>query len=255
MISLNFLYENMISEKLLFFYMNTHNNIKEIKNPNNINQLIYSIPDKPKSLFYEGNIELLKEKYLYICIVGPRKASPYGIQVTEHIIDFLKNFKNIITISGAAYGIDGLVHTLSIKNNIPTICIPGSGIHDDFFYPRAHIDLKHEILDNNGLIVNEFPPETRSSIWTFPIRNRLMAGMSHITIVIEAEEKSGTLITANLAIDYNREVISIPGNIFSRNSQGTNDLIDKGAKIFVNTDTLKEVINRLANNHNIDIEK
>jgi DNA processing protein len=232
--------------------MNTYNNIKEINDINTINELINNIPDKPKKLFYQGNIDLLKNKHIYVCIVGPRKASPYGIQVTEYILDFLKDF-NVVTISGAAYGIDGLVHTLSIKNNIPTICIPGSGIHDDYFYPRAHIDLKYEILDNNGLIINEFESETRSSLWTFPVRNRLMAGLSHMTIVIEAEEKSGTLITANLAIDYNREVLSIPGNIFSRNSQGTNDLIDKGAKIFVNTETLKDTLVQLAAIYGVDM--
>ncbi len=229
-----------------------HNDIKEINNINTLNDLINNIPDKPKKLFYQGNIDLLKDKYIYVCIVGPRKASPYGIQVTEYILDFLKDF-NIVTVSGAAYGIDGLVHSLSIKNNIKTIAIPGSGIHDDFFYPRAHIDLKHEILNHDGLIINEFEPQTRSSLWTFPVRNRLMAGISHITIVIEAEERSGTLITANLATDYNREVLAIPGNIFSKNSQGTNDLIDKGAKIFVNLETLREILMQISIIYNIDV--
>lgn len=227
-------------------------NIKEINNINSLNELISNMPDKPTKLFYEGNIDLLREKHLYICIVGPRKASPYGIQVTEYIIEFLKDF-NVITVSGAAYGIDGLVHTLSIKHNIKTIAIPGSGIDDDFFYPRAHLDLKHEIMDHGGLIVNEFEPQTRSSLWTFPVRNRLMAGLSHMTIVVEAEEKSGTLITANLAIDYNREVLSVPGNIFSRNSQGTNDLIDRGAKIMINLETLRNMLMQLAIVYGVDI--
>lgn len=228
--------------------------IQEINTIKNLNNLIENMPDAPTKLFYQGNIDLLKNKHLHVCIIGPRKASPYGIQVTEYILDFLKDF-NVVTISGAAYGIDGLVHTLSIKNNIPTICIPGSGIHDDYFYPRAHIDLKYEVLDRGGLIINEFEPETRSSIWTFPVRNRLMAGFSHITIVIEAEEKSGTLITANLAIDYNREVLAIPGNIFSKNSQGTNELIDKGAKIFVNLETLRYTLMQLAIIYGVDIHK
>jgi DNA processing protein len=229
-------------------------NTKEIKNINSLNELINNIPDKPTRLFYEGDIDLLREKHLYICIVGPRKASPYGIQVTEHIIEFLKDF-NVITVSGAAYGIDGLVHTLSIKHDIKTIAIPGSGIDDDFFYPRAHLDLKHEILDHGGLVVNEFEPQTRSSLWTFPVRNRLMAGLSHMTIVVEAEEKSGTLITANLAIDYNREVLSVPGNIFSRNSQGTNDLIDRGAKIMISLETLRGMLMQLAMVYGVDIYK
>ena len=218
------------------------------------NKLIDNIPDKPTELFYEGNIDLLEGNHLYVCIVGPRKASPYGIQVTEHILEFLKDF-NIVTVSGAAYGIDGLVHTLSIKHDIKTICIPGSGISDDYFYPRTHLDLKHEILDHGGLIINEFEPETRASPWTFPVRNRLMAGLSHITIVIEAEERSGTLITANLAVDYNRDVLAVPGNIFSRNSQGTNKLIDKGAKIFVSLESLREMLMQLGVVYGVQVHK
>ena len=214
------------------------------------NSLIENIPDKPDRLYYEGNIDLLNGEYIFVCIVGPRKASPYGVQVTEHILQFLKDF-NVVTVSGAAYGIDGLVHTLSIKHAIKTIAIPGSGISDDFFYPRAHLDLKHEILDNKGLIINEFEPDTRSSIWTFPVRNRLMAGLSHMTIVIEAEEKSGTLITANLAADYNRDILAIPGNIFSRNSLGTNELINKGAKIFVNLESLREMLVEIADRYGV----
>lgn len=237
----------MIAEKLLYFYMKTNSITK-------FNKLIENIPDKPKELFYEGNIDLLNQSHLYVCIVGPRKASPYGIQVTEYILEFLKDF-NIVTVSGAAYGIDGLVHTLSIKHGIKTICIPGSGISDDYFYPRVHLDLKHEILENNGLIINEFEPETRASPWTFPIRNRLMAGLSHITIVIEAEERSGTLITANLAVDYNRDVLAVPGNIFSRNSQGTNELIDKGAKIFVNLESLRDILMQLGLVYGVVVHK
>ena len=218
------------------------------------NSLIENIPDKPKKLFYEGDIGLLKEDKIFVCIVGPRKATPYGIQVTEQIVEFLKEY-NVVTVSGAAYGIDGLVHTLSIKHNIKTIAIPGSGIHDDFFYPRAHIDLKHEILDHGGLIVNEFEPDTRSSHWTFPVRNRLMAGLSHMTIVIEAEERSGTLITANLAADYNRDILAVPGNIFSRNSYGTNELINKGAKIFVTNESLREMLAEIGDRYGIHLEK
>jgi DNA processing protein len=169
-------------------------------------------------------------------------------------MEFLKDF-NVVTVSGAAYGIDGLVHTLSIKHDIKTICIPGSGISDDFFYPRIHLDLKHEILDRGGLIINEFEPETRASPWTFPVRNRLMAGMSHITIVIEAEQRSGTLITANLAADYNRDVLAVPGNIFSRNSQGTNELIDKGAKIFIDLESLREILMQLGVVYGVQVHK
>lgn len=217
--------------------------------------LLAHIPDPPKKLFAEGNISLLDDPTnIYVCIVGPRKASAYGQDATNLILKHLQKF-NVITVSGAAYGIDSIVHKTSLELGIPTICVPGSGIDDDVFYPRAHLDLKHEILDHHGLIVNEFEPLVRASPWTFPIRNRLMAGMSHLTIVIEAEKRSGTLITAHLAADYGREVLTIPGSIFSPTSAGTHELISKGATVFVDLETVTEVLKNIATRENIELYK
>lgn len=233
-------------------YAITHIDSKDLRF---IRSLISKIPDAPKELFFEGNEQLLcSTQHIYVCIVGPRKASAYGQDVTTYIIEHLKHM-NIITVSGAAYGIDGIVHSLSIDHGIPTIAIPGSGIDDEVFYPRAHLELKHRILENGGLIVNEFNPLSRASPWTFPVRNRIMAGMCHLTIVIEAEQSSGTLITAHLATDYGREVIAIPGSIYSPTSRGTHELISKGATVLTSLETLTEVLTNIAKINNIELWK
>lgn len=220
-----------------------------------IRSLISKIPDAPKELFFEGNEQLLcSTQHIYVCIVGPRRSTAYGTDVTTTIIEHLKKM-HVVVVSGAAYGIDGIVHRLCIEHSIPTIAVPGSGIDDEVFYPRAHLELKHSILENGGLIVNEFNPLSRASPWSFPVRNRLMAGMCHLTIVIEAEQSSGTLITAHLATDYGREVIAIPGSIYSPTSRGTHELISKGATIFTSPETLTEVLTNIAKIHNIELWK
>lgn len=220
-----------------------------------IHGLLTHIPDPPKELYSEGNTQLLySSQHLYVCIVGPRKASSYGQDCVRHILEHLQKM-NIITVSGAAYGIDSVIHSLSLDLGIPTIAIPGSGIDDEVFYPRAHLELKQRIIEAGGLIVNEFKPLVRAAPWTFPIRNRLMAGMSHLTIVIEAEQSSGTLITAHLATDYGREVVAIPGSIYSPTSRGTHELINKGARIFISLETLTEVLTNLAQIHGVELWK
>ncbi len=215
--------------------------------------LLTHIPDPPKELYMQGNISLFaRTDTIYVCIVGPRKPSPYGQDVVKHILETLRPF-NIITVSGIAYGVDGIVHSESIRLGIPTIAVPGSGIDDESFYPRAHLDLKYEILEHGGLVLSEFEPDARADIWTFPIRNRLMAGMSHLTIVIEAEKKSGTLITGHLATDYGREVIAVPGSIFSNTSTGTHTLISKGAEVYIEPQTLYDKLKQISLAYSVDI--
>ena len=222
---------------------------------NTVPGLLAHIPDPPKKLYAEGDISLLmRDDVILVCIVGPRKASPYGRDVVDLVLRHLQRF-NAVTVSGIAYGIDAIVHDTSIRLGIPTIAIPGSGIDDDVFYPRAHLDLKHEILDHGGLIVNEFDPLVRAAPFTFPVRNRLMAGMSHLTIVIEAERKSGTLITAHLAADYGREVLVVPGSIFSLTSAGTHELAGKGATLLASLDVLTETLKLIAERDGIELYK
>lgn len=221
--------------------MTTNNNLKNIQ-------------PEIKTLNYEGNQELINNKTLYISIEGARKCSPYGIQATEHIIDSLKGYENIAIVAGSSYGIEGLVHTMAIKNNIPTICTPISGINDDVFYPKAHLELKHEIIQNQGLIMSEFSNDTRASLWTAPIRNRLIAGLAHIVIMIELEERSDSQLIANIAIDTNKKVIVVPSNIFSRNNGGNYILKNhKEAIVFTDTNDLMEEIYKTAQENDLKI--
>lgn len=225
----------------------------------NLNKNLSNIPDAPKHLYFEGNQNLINNNTLYISIIGARKASPYGIQVTEHIINLLSQYTNITIVGGGSYGIDGLAHTLAMKNNIPTICIPMSSIEDDYFYPQANIDLKHEIIDKGGLIASEFEPQTKASLWTAPIRNRIISSLSHISVAIEYEPKSDGQIRTNLSLSYERKVIAIPCNIFSRVNGVNFDIqINKGDQnltVFTDDDDFLKLIIKTAKDNNINILK
>ncbi len=132
-------------------------------------------------------------------------------------------------MSGLALGIDSLAHEAALKNNIYTLAIPGGGLNDSVIYPAAHKQLAKRILDSEGGLLSEFDPTFKATKWSFPKRNRLVAGISHATLLIEAAEKSGTLITARMATDYNRELLVVPGNIFSKNSAGVHQFLKLGA--------------------------
>ncbi len=200
--------------------------------------LLSEIPDCPKKLYYEGNIELLNNSsYTYICIVGTRKHTEYGKEVCELLIQGLKGYP-VAIVSGLALGIDGLVHKIALSNNIPCIAVPGSGIDHTVLYPQKHTELAKDIVKSGGLVLSEYEPLTRASPWSFPMRNRIMAGLSHATLVIEGEIDSGTLITARLALEYNREVLAVPGSIFSKTSDGPLSLIKNGATPITSVDDL-----------------
>lgn len=188
--------------------------------------LLEEINQLPEKLFYAGKVPDWKRKLL--CVVGARKNTGYGKETVETLIDGLRNYP-ITIVSGLALGIDSIAHRAALKNNLPTIAIPGSGISPKVLHPRSHVQLAEEIAEKGGTLMNEFDPEFKATHWSFPQRNRIMAGMSHATLVIEAEKKSGTLITARLATEYNREVLALPGNIFNTTSQGPHLLIRLGA--------------------------
>ena len=194
----------------------------------NYPESLQEIPKTPEKLFVIGEIP---EAEIYLGIVGTRKNSHYGKEVTEKIIEELSNLlgDQIVTVSGLAYGIDTIVHKASIKNNIRTIAIPGSGLDKKVLYPKENHNLADEIIKNGGALISEFTWDYPASTYTFPQRNRIIAGLSRGVLVIEAPEKSGALITANFALDFNREVFAVPGPIFSENSKGTNKLIKEGA--------------------------
>jgi DNA processing protein len=144
------------------------------------------------------------------------------------IIEGLQGYPFCI-VSGLALGIDTLAHKYAIEYGLKTLAIPGSGIDFDAIHPRTNIQLAKDIIRNGGCLISEMKPNEKAKIFSFPRRNRVMAGLVQAVVIIEAEEKSGTLITARLALDYNREVFVVPGSIFSENSIGTNKLLTQGA--------------------------
>lgn len=188
--------------------------------------LLREIPDAPKKLFVRGTLPSAELHWL--AIVGSRAATPYGRQVVRHIVEGLRG-KPIAIVSGLAYGIDAEAHKAAITAGLPTIAVPGSGLDWNVLYPRANVNLAREILKKGGALLSEFEPETVATPYTFPQRNRVMAGMSRGTLVIEAKERSGSLITARLTTEYNRELFVIPGSIFSDASRGTHQFLKLGA--------------------------
>ncbi|MCF7865162.1 MAG: DNA-processing protein DprA [Candidatus Pacebacteria bacterium] len=191
--------------------------------------LLGQISDPPKKLFALGNTSLFDDSSIkFLCIVGSRRYSSYGYDAVRQIIQSLKGHP-VAIVSGLALGIDSIAHTTALEIGLPCIAVPGSGLNKDVLYPRTHLGLAESILKNGGTLLSEFEPEFRASPWSFPMRNRIMAGLSHVVLVIEGEEDSGTLITARLALDYNRDVCALPGSIFSETSKGPLTLIKGGA--------------------------
>ena len=184
------------------------------------------IPDKPKMLYVRGKLPPPEHKLL--AVVGSRKYSTYGKQAVEYIIGGLRGYP-ITIVSGLAIGIDALAHRAALDNGLNTIAVPGSGLDEDVLYPAQNRKLAHEILAKGGGLVSEFEPDFRATDWSFPQRNRIMAGVANAVLIIEAVLKSGTLITSRLATDYNRDVLTVPGSIFSQNSEGPHMLIKLGA--------------------------
>ncbi len=188
----------------------------------NYPDLLKQIHKPPETLYYKGNIDLLHKPC--ISVVGTRKYSSYGQEITTKIIREL-SVLDICIVSGLALGIDSIAHRTALECNLPTIAVLGSGI--DNIYPPHNLELAEKI-QNSGLILSEYPALTEPIHTNFPQRNRIVSGVSIATIVIEAPEKSGALITADLALDQNREVFVVPGDIDRENSIGPLRLLQKG---------------------------
>ncbi len=212
------------------------------KTDKNFPPLLREINDPPKQLYVRGNIDpLLDPTMKILCVVGSRKYSNYGKEVTEKLITGLKGY-NICIVSGLALGIDSIAHRAALEAGLYTISFPGCGLDPSVMYPSSHARLAEEILTAGGALISEFEPLQIAMKWTFPQRNRLMAGISHATLVIEAGLISGTLITSKNATDYNRDVGAIPGNIFSPQSAGPHMLIRAGAMPVTCVDDLLELL-------------
>lgn len=199
-------------------------NIKELKKKD-FPERLREIPKTPEKLFLLGD---LPETEKYLCVIGARKYTSYGEAVVEKLIRGLKGY-DITIVSGLAIGIDSLAHKAALENGLKTIAIPGSGLGPKVLYPGCNLLLAEKILNHGGALLSEFPNDFKATTWSFPQRNRLMAGIAHAVLVIEAEKKSGTLITTKLATDYNRDILAVPGSILSSTSEGPNFLLQMGA--------------------------
>jgi len=200
-------------------------------------KLLREIPSAPYIIYMKGNFDLNSAPM--ISIVGSRKFTSYGSQVASTFARDLAA-AGITVVSGMAIGIDGIAHRGALDGGGKTIAVLGGGLDDKNIYPRVNFNLSRDIMEN-GALISDFPFGTPAGIpGNFPARNRIVAGLSLGTLIVEAGEKSGTLITGNLALEFNREVFSVPGSIFSPQSIGTNALIKKGAKVVTSVKDILE---------------
>lgn len=203
-------------------------NINEKEYPYNLKQIY----DAPISLYVKGDKNILNNKN--IAIIGCRECSDYGKKAAKYFAYNLSK-ENVNIVSGLARGIDSYAHIGNIcavneyKINCgKTIAVVGNGL--DIVYPKENYDVANRIIETGGIIISEYPCGTKPDKMNFPARNRIISGISDGVLVVEAKEKSGTLITVDFALEQGRDVFVVPGNINSINSVGTNDLIKQGAR-------------------------
>lgn len=200
-------------------------------------KLLREIYCPPTVLFYNGNLSLLSHQRA-IAIVGARMMTSYGEQAIKCLIPGVVA-NQLTTVSGLAKGVDALVHEATLANAGSTIAVIGNGL--DITYPKQNAQLQNQI-QKEGLILSEYPQRARPLRHHFVERNRIITGLTTATCVVEARKNSGSLITASLALTENRNVLAIPGSIFSGNSQGTNQLIAAGARPLIELDDVLEEV-------------
>lgn len=194
----------------------------------------------PKKLFIRG-IFPIQKNYVFLTVVGSRRATEYGKHVCRHLIHGLRGYPLVI-ISGLAAGIDTVAHESALEIGLPVIAFPGSGLDNTSLYPRSALPLAQKILQSGGSLISEYPEHTLGNRWTFPARNRLMAGLGHATLIIEGTETSGSRMTARMALDMNRDILTVPGNIFSEQSQCPHALIRQGATPITSSQDILEAL-------------
>ncbi len=206
------------AEKELTFLIK--NNVQSLYHNNNYPQRLTYCSDAPLLLFYKGNANLNTERI--VAIVGTRKNTDYGQQLTEELIEGLCQVDNLLVVSGLALGIDAIAHKKSVAAGIANVGVLGHGL--DRIYPFTHQALAKQMVDNGG-VLTEFPSGTLPDRSNFPMRNRIVAGMSDVTVVVESNISGGALITAKMAASYNRDVTAYPGRVNDSRSAGCNELI------------------------------
>ncbi|MGE5518345.1 MAG: DNA-processing protein DprA, partial [Candidatus Dadabacteria bacterium] len=171
--------------------------------------------DSPTLLYYKGTANLNASRM--IAIVGTRSNTDYGKQFTEKLVKELAEY-NVTIVSGLAFGIDAIAHKAALKNNLPTIGVVGHGLRK--MYPADHATLAREMISNGGGVLTEFFSETQPDKHNFPLRNRIVAGLTDATVIVESAVKGGSMITAKLADGYNRDVFAVPGRTIDKVSSG-----------------------------------
>ncbi len=215
-----------------------HACVRHVCSSVNFPPLLREIPDCPTALYVRGNTTLLAHTDLaYLAVVGSREYTAYGKLVTERLIAGLRGYP-VVIVSGLALGIDGIAHGTALSVGLPTVAVPGSGLDPRVIYPAAHRSLAERIVESGGALISEFEPLFKPRPESFPRRNRIMAGMSHAVLVVEATERSGTLITARLAAEYNRDVLAVPGSVFTSTSKGPHMLLARGAALITESDDI-----------------
>ncbi len=197
-----------------------------------------TVPDRPVFLYARGDLSILSRPC--IALVGSRDMNDEGTRIVEKLVPEMIA-AGCTTVSGLAYGVDGAVASETLRASGKTVAVLGSGL--GMIYPKAHEKLADQIVEDGGLILSEFPIDTRPDKFTFPARNRIIAGLSLVTVVVQAAEDSGSLITAELALEYGRDVCAVPGSIFDPLFAGCHKIISTGqAKLVTSAaDILTEV--------------
>lgn len=202
--------------------------------------LLREIADPPLELFVRGRLP--DPHRLHLAVVGTRACTPYGVTVARQIGRDL-GVTGTVIVSGLALGIDAIAHAAVLDVGGTCVAVLGTGVDDASLYPRANVRLAHRIIEGGGAVVSEFPPGTGSQKYHFPLRNRIISGICRGTIIIEAAEGSGSLITARQSLEQNREVFAVPGPITSPQSAGTNALLKQGAIPCLSTQDILEAFN------------
>lgn len=195
------------------------------------------IKEHPKALYCLGNINLLNK--ISVAIVGSRKCDNYGLEQTKIFASYLAE-RDICIVSGLAKGIDTIAHRYSKDKKGKTIAVIASGFNH--IYPKENIKLVREIIKQGGLVISEWKENIAVQTYRFPKRNRIISGLSVGTLVVEATEKSGSMITAHYAMKQNRDVFCIPGNLDKERSRGTNKLISEGANLVISPEDIINIL-------------
>ncbi|MEI7719869.1 MAG: DNA-processing protein DprA [bacterium] len=201
--------------------------------------LLSEIPDCPQALAFRGVMP--PPDTIYVCVVGSRSCTQYGRRMTAKLVAGLAGYP-VAIVSGMALGIDSEAHKAALDVGLPTVAVLPSGLDSDVIYPRMNRPLAERILKAESALLSENPHDFVAMLHSFPQRNRVSAGMSKVTLIVEAGEKSGTLITARLAMEYNREVLCVPHELGRETGAGVNALIREGATLVRNSEDILEAL-------------